>query len=205
MLALGIILPLLILYIQSADGLFWIARFEIQVGMLFAVTLFFEIIFSATSLRYGILGYSGGVYMPIKMPITIYAIVASGMYMAFPFSTIEGEKAPIGASFAISMFLIAILDWIFFDEKGTVKVTSAFYYLIYPFFYLIFNIFRPIIFGETAIYHDGYAFPYQFLDPANGIIVTGVLSSLIALVLFGFLMIFFNNLLSGRYRKVRPE
>lgn len=127
------------------------------------------------------------------------------MLIAFPFSQMGGEKTAIGASYAFVMFAYALLDWIFFDEKGTVKFTSAFYYAIYPLFYIIFNIFRPIIFGESPIYHDGYPYPYQFLDPANGIQVSGTIISLVAVVLVGLLCILLNNVLSGKFKKKRQD
>ena len=201
----SLVLTLLVLYIASADGLFWIARFEIQVGLLFCFICILEAIFNAISLRFGVRGYPSGVYMPLKLPVTTYAIIASLMYMAFPFAQMGGEKTPIGASFALSMLVYALADWIFFDEKGTVKVTSAFYYAIYPLFYIIFNIFRPVIFGETAIYHSGYAYPYQFLEPANGIVVSGTIISLVVVILFGLAAILLNDVLSGKFKKHRQD
>ena len=81
MLGTSVVLTLLILYIASADGLFWIARFEIQVGLLFCIICSLEAIFNAISLRYGVRGYPSGVYMPLKLPVTTYAIIASLMYM----------------------------------------------------------------------------------------------------------------------------
>ncbi|MCR5079043.1 MAG: hypothetical protein K6B65_03880 [Bacilli bacterium] len=79
-----------VFYLNSVQGLFWLARYEIQAGFLFLVTLFFEILFNFISLRYGVLGYPGGVYMPFKLGVTLYISLSTFLHIVIPFSTLEG-------------------------------------------------------------------------------------------------------------------
>ena len=188
-------------YLGSINDLFWLARYEIQAGFIYIIVLGFEIIFNLISLRYGVLGYPGGVYMPLKLGVTLYVLLSTFLHMVIPFSTLEGEKTLIAGVYSVLFFLFALADWIFFDEKGTVKYHNAFWYLIYPMFYLIFNVFRPYIFGFSAIYRDGTTFPYGYLNPENNTAVVGIILSFLVILALGLIMIFINDLLSGKYKK----
>ncbi|MCR5079042.1 MAG: hypothetical protein K6B65_03875 [Bacilli bacterium] len=66
---------------------------------------------------------------------------------------------------------------------------------------MIFNVFRPYIFGFSAIYKDGTTFPYGYLNPENNTAVVGILLSIIVILLLGLALITINNLLSGKYKK----
>ena len=203
--ALGVITAFLVIYVLSIAHLpTWFIRFEVEVGFVYVFVLFLEILFNAIDLRHGIKGYPAGVFMPLKLSLTIYAVLASSLYLSLTFSTIAGEKRPEGFTYAVILLLFAIIDWLFFDEKGTVRFSMALPYSIYPTFYMVFNIFRPIIFSNTPIYENGMEYPYAFLDPAVvPIPVTSVLVAVLVIVGAFFGAVVINNLLSGKYAKPR--
>ena len=177
-------------------------RFEVQVGVLYIITLALEVLFNLIDMRHGIKGYPAGVYMPFKLSVTTYAIMASGLYLALTFSTIANEKNPEGFSYAICLLLFAVLDWILFDEKGTVKYGAAAALSIFPVFYMVFCMIRPHIFTNTPMYDGGLEYPYFFLDPKQvSMPILSIAIVVVLIVALFFFIVLLNNIFSGKYRK----
>lgn len=173
-----------------------------------AATICFGAMFIANLIdliRHGPNGIPAGIYMPIAMSVDVYlTITAIVGNILFPFITSSGHLAwNMFLAHAI-VPLLYILDWIIFEEKGTVVWWTSFYWLIFPILYAVFSFLRPFIWQDQK-FGNGSSYPYPFLDPQAsggvGMVILNVVLLAIAFEATGLLFIFLNNLLAGKYRK----
>ncbi len=182
---------------------FWAALscFDVQVGLSMIVMFGFVIVFNLIDLRHGIHGVAAYPYMPLALPLMAFSIVSGIVYFAY---SLPAGGAPYGffaTLFHVGLILFPLIEWLFFDEKGTVRYSTGFSLMIYPIFYYVFAYFRTIIWPNTPVYGTNmYAYPC--LDFTNKDIV--LYSVIYFTVLLGAvqLIIFLNNVLSGKYRRL---
>jgi hypothetical protein len=191
--------------------------FVTEVDILATVVVLLEIIFNAIDLViHGIKGVAAYVWMPLTMATLVYAFGDSVIYStAYPL--IYHVYAPQNIMVLtilthVAVPLVLFLDWLLFDAKGTVKWRHGGYFAIYPAAYFVFletshyilknsefpySIFNPISYADQGAFlsaWDGWA---------GVLVMTAVCLS--AITLIGFLFIFLNNLIAGKYRHLERE
>ncbi|MCR5490910.1 MAG: hypothetical protein K6F32_02140 [Bacilli bacterium] len=193
-----------LIFYMTALGPSWrsLSLFSIQVGMAMAVVLAFEVLFNAIDMRHGLRGMPAGFYMPFKLPLMSFCIIAMA---AFFFDTVlyyPIEATAQGIIYHAVLGIVPLIDYLFFDEKGTVKWYDCLSAMLYPIIYLSFVWTRPLIWPDATLYNGPSGmFPYPILNPANEFFWVGsiVLFLLVAAFLVG--MSFFNDFLAGKFRK----
>lgn len=95
--------------------------------------------------------------------------------------------------------LLMILDWLLFDEKGTLRMTAPFYFLTLPIIYFSFVI---VTSGQISTSVD-LRYPYSFLnfkkgEIGNTLVAIGI--NLIIVFTFGYAYTLADKLLSGEER-----
>lgn len=168
--------------------------------MLYAALLFFEVLFNGIDLRRGVHGIAAGVYMPVALPITCFALEASLGYFVNGF--LSNAFSTFEIVFYACLFVISWLDWMLFDEKGTVKLYNAFFSQIVPIFYGVFAYFRAIIWPGNYL-NGGSLYPYLFLDPTSSWFWPGLAIAFFSLLAFSTLIFFLNSVFSNKYSKWR--
>lgn len=189
-----------------------LAFFGTEALILASVITGLEIIFNSVDLaKHGVNGVSAYVWMPITLAMVSFVLGDALCYaVTTPFFGGFGVGSDLLRSVMshIVMPILVLVDYLLFDEKGTVKWTHPVYWLFYPVFYFAFAISSHFLF-ET----DYYPYPFlnntQFLDKGdfmaanngwNGVFLTLALLGLIFIAM-GFLLVFLNNLLSGKYKR----
>lgn len=189
------------------------AYFSTEVTVFACIVFLLAFIFNLIDLiRHGISGIAAYVYMPITLATIVY-LLTNGISYWILFPLIHGEPWAEGMGLATVMTsavlpLLALLGWLLFDEKGTVKWRHGFYYVVYPFFYCIYSelahyIFQDDFFAYAFMRPDFYFFQPEILSGNggnNGVIISTVLF-LLAFEAVSFLLIFLSNLLAGKYRR----
>jgi hypothetical protein len=183
--------------------------FSVQSQLITTIAFGLLIIFNFIDLlRHGIHGVPAGIWMPVSLAFLCYSFVTG---------TVGNVYAFFGLSYSLNVILVQIVvpilflvDWILFEEKGTVKWWHAFYWMIFPSFYLAFIFIRPKIWPNTEFTLLGKTslYPYDIIDPnAHGWtqVLLVSLAAVFAFFLVGLVLIFFNNLMAGRFRRRGPE
>lgn len=192
--------------------------FSTEVALLGVGVLFAEVVTTIIGIAKGSQGLAPGIYEPLYLATIIYAVGGSLLYAVlsplfsynyFPdgkiLYTVLGQIAFPGALF---------LDYLLFGEKGTVKWRHLGYFSLYP----------AIYFGYVMVVHyvsEETFFPYPFLDANtfvndvsnhafsgntgwNGVFLSTAII-FIGIIAFAALMIFLNNLYSGKYFKKKED
>lgn len=189
--------------------------FSTEADIYVLVIVFLAFVFNLIDLiRHGQNGLAAYVYMPLTNAGVTYLLVdALGYWILYP--TIHGVPWADGMGMAaivshLVLPVVVFLGWLLFDEKGTVKYHHALYFLAFPLFYIIYSEVAHILFQDNF-------FPYSLMRPSfysespsflsgnggwNGVVVTMVLI-LLAFYLVGLSLIFFSNLLAGKYKRIR--
>ena len=180
---------------------FWCAMscFDFQVGMSLTIMFGFVIVFNLIDLRFGMRGMAAGPYMPLALPLMSFSIVAGVMYFSYSIPT---ASAPVGifpSIFHSLMIVLPLLEWLLFDEKGTVRRSTGFTIMIYPLFYYVFGYFRTLIWPDTPVY-AAFEYAYPCLDFRTDMIVLWSFVYFGSLLAFLQLMIFLNDVFCGKYR-----
>ena len=138
--------------------------------------------------------------MRIALPIVCFSSEASIGFLISSF--FRGVPPALEIAFYSGLLAFPALDWILFDEKGTVPFYVAFTSQIVPIFYGIFSIFRAIIWPDNPLL-GGAMYPYPFLDPHSSWFWPGCNIVFASFLAFSVLIVFLNNLLSSKYRKAK--
>ena len=191
----------LLTYFQ-ARGPMWkaLCYFGPVSGFMYLILLGFEIVFNAIDLRRGMNGVAAGPYMPIGLSLVCYCV--EGGVLEIIMGLYEGNASPSTWTLDVLLIALPLLDWLFFDEKGTVHYYAAFLSLIVPLFYWIFIFFRAIIWPNDPLF-AGSNYPYPFLNPEESFSLWGCFVALASCLAFSVLMVFFNNLCSGKFKRKR--
>ncbi len=133
----------------SLDGLPALSYFTIQSNILVALFLFCVLIYPPSSKIHVI--FRGTVLLSITVTGLVFHIFLVPYY---PELFADGVAFRHHLTHTI-VPLGFILDWLFFDQKGQMKLGDLKYWLIYPLLYWLFSIVRGGIVG---------AYPYFFMD-----------------------------------------
>lgn len=184
--------------------------FTNQSNIILTVLFGLLIVFTAIDLRHGIKGVPAGAFMPLSMAVLLYILVTGVVYNAVlvPFDGLGYSLPLIMAHIAAP--ILAILDWILFEEKGTVRWWHGFYWLVYPLFYCVFILLRPIIWPNALFLSSGGTskYPYFFLNADQigwGMVFVWIGIMIVGFFALGELLILLNNLIAGKYRKRIPS
>ena len=179
-----------------------ICLFEIQVGIAYLFLMFLIVVFNAIDLRHGISGVAAGAYMPVALAMTAYAVLGGtlGLSYMLPVHGLSNAQAVLYNALLIAL---PLLEWILFEQKGTVKAYFGITWMVYPFFYMVFTVFRAVIWRDNPLFADGSMYAYEFFDHHDPLFVLWVVLSLIVDYLFGLLLIFLNNVLGRKFKKQR--
>ena len=180
---------------------FWTALscFDVLLGITLIFIFGFAIVFNLIDLRHGIRGVAAYPYMPLALPLMAFSIVAGIVYFSY---SLPAGGAPYGFAasiFHVCLIAIPLAEWLFFDEKGTVRFSSGFTLMIIPIFYYIFAYFRTIIWPDAPVYGD-HMYAYPCLDFSTPTIVLYSFIYFILLLGSVTLVLFLNNVLAGKYR-----
>lgn len=192
----------LIFYV-TALGPAWrsISLFSVQVGWGLAVVMSLEVIFNAIDMRHGIRGMAAGFYMPFKLPLLVFSISAGGLYFLDTIVFYPIEFSAQGLIFHLSLILVPLIDYLFFDEKGTVKWYASLSAMIYPTLYLAFVWIRPLIWPDAALYNGSSGmYPYILLNPLHDLFWLGSVGGFLGLSALLVGISFLNDVLAGKYR-----
>lgn len=211
-LGVGIFTCVLLFSSGSSNGFQQLAYFGTESSLAAVIIIVLEVIFNLIDLiRHGNSGVAAYVYMPLTLGVLSLLLSDAVCYSIIsPFLGGYSQGTPLLTtifSHAVLPFMF-FLDYLLFDEKGTVPWKNGIYWMAYPVFYFAFTMAAHYIFNSSY-------FPYKFLDAAkfvnrggflagndgwNGVVLSvGLLA--VGLVGAGFLTIFLNNLLSGKYKK----
>ena len=176
-----------------------LATFSLQLMVILITMTGFEIVFNIIDLvRHGVHGVPAGPYMPIALPLNVFAIISGILYFS---ALLPSGAAPAGTYaiiFHVMVILGPLVDWVFLCEKGTVRFSNAFIAQLYPILYYIFGYFRTIIWDDTPIY-NGNMYAYPFLDYLGPNIVLNTVLFFALTLGASALAVFLNNVLAGRY------
>ncbi len=175
-----------------------LSYFGTLASLLYCVLLFFETVFNGIDLRRGIKGIPAGFYMPISLSITCFVMEGAIGYFIGGF--ILSNMNPFEIAFYSFMFLVPLLDWLLFDEKGTVRIYGSFLSQIVPIFYGVFAYFRAIIWPNNFLYGNSL-YPYPFLDPTSSWFWPGLAIAFFSMLGFSTLMFVLNGVLSNKYSR----
>jgi len=207
--AFGIIIYTLVLLLDQPDVGISLCYFTNQSNILLAVLFGLMIVFNAIDLRHGIKGVPAGAFMPLSMAILLYICITGIVYngILVPFQGLGYDLALVMGHVVTP--LLAILDWVLFEEKGTIRWWHGFYWLVYPIFYCVFILVRPIIWQNSFFGDPGGVskYPYFFLDANKigwGMVFLWIGVLIVAFFGMSELLIFLNNLIAGKYRKRGP-
>ena len=182
---------------------FWIAFscFDVQIGLAMIVMFGFVVLFNLIDMRHGIRGVAAYPYLPLALPLMSFSMAAGIVYFAYSLPAGCAPHDFFGYLFHVLLILAPLLEWILFDEKGTVRFSSGFTLMIIPIYYYVFGYFRTLIWPDTPIYGNHY-YAYPCLDFMGKDIV--LFTVLYFAILLGAvsLVIFLNNVFSGKYRRL---
>ncbi len=187
--------------------------FSTEAMFLMVAIVFCEVICNFVDLlKNGKDGLAAGVYMPLTL---------MGLTMIISDCLVYNISSPFLGGYALGQELFSVLlahifmpiifflDYLLFDEKGTVKWKHVVIWLIYPLAYFTLIMVAHYIFKNNI-------YPYPFLNP-NALATSSeeILSGnhgwngsliIISLMMLGFLilgsfMVFLNNLLAHKYKR----
>lgn len=212
LITLGIgIFTVVLLFASESNGIFALVYFGAESSLAAVVIILLNVIFNLIDLiRHGTKGVPASVYMPLTLGVLSFLLSDAICYsVASPFMGGYGLDSSLIAtvfSHGVLPFLF-LIDYLLFDEKGTVAWKHAIYWMSYPLFYFALTMAAHYIFDSTF-------FPYKFLNSEkfiarggfvagnngwNGVILSVALLA-VGFALCGFLAILLNNLLSGKYK-----
>ena len=190
-------------YIASFDsGWVAICTMGVEMGILGAIVVGFEIVFNLIDLRHGVFGVAAGPYMPLALPIYAFCFLTGMTYFAVLLPTGAAPNGTFALILHATLLIGPLVDWIALDEKGTVPYFCGISCQLYPILFHVFGWFRTIIWPDTPIYNGNlYALP--FLDYLQPNIVWFSIAFFATSVFTVYLFIFLNNVFTGKYRRVR--
>ena len=185
------------------------AFYVVQSGILYIVLLILNLVFNAIDMRRGIHGLPSSTYLPVATAIWCYAMSAGllGLGYHLPFGLTHVTAASLATPWSIAyyclLFALPFAEWLMFAEKGGIRPFSAWTWLAYPILYILFILFRAIIWVDDPVY-GVEMYPLPWLNPnmdENPLFFLWLFLALIALYAFFMFIIFLGKLLGGRFKK----
>lgn len=186
-----------------------LAFYVILSGILYIVLLVLNLVFNAIDMRRGIHGLPSSTYLPVATAMWCYAMSAGLLGLAYhlPFGLTHAEGASFAQPWSIAYYAVLLVlpsvEWLLFAEKGGIRPFSAWTWLAFPILYIIFILFRAIIWPENPVYGtEMYALPWLNPDmDENPLFFLWLFLALAALYAFFMLIIFLGKVLGGQYKK----
>ncbi|MBO4540441.1 MAG: hypothetical protein J5736_00480 [Bacilli bacterium] len=168
-----------------------------------AIIFFFLIVFTAIDLRKGFWGIASGLYMPIGMSLTFFSFIQLTLHLGYTLPT-GAAFLSLGELFACFLLpLYSILEWLLFEEKGTVNFSILPLWYLWPTLYLILTLVRPSLWSSDPLL-NGTPYPYAFMNfethPVWLVLLYIVLATAV-IAAIGVGLIVLNNLAAGKYRR----
>jgi len=182
---------------------FWTAMsgFDMLMGLMMVVMFGFVIVFNLIDLRHGMHGMAAGPYMPIALPLMAFSMVAGIVYFAYVLPLGCAPNSFFSLVFHALLIIAPLIEWLLFDEKGTVRFSTGFAFMTLAIFYYVFGYFRTVIWPETPVYGT-FVYAYPCLDFRNPHIVLASVIYFASLLGAVTLVIFLNNVFCGKYRRL---
>jgi len=205
---------IIIAFIYGKSDSELIGRFGIQAALLVCFAFFLKAIFNAVDLkRHGNPGAPAGLWMPLSLAILSFNLFSGIIYFSYVYPN-DTIKDPILTSLFAVAPILALIDYLLFEEKGTVKKSYPLYWSFYPLFFGVFTLIGPLYKPENS-------FPDTFFDSAhfqitatanwmsgnagwNGVSFFSLIF-LFAFIALSFLLVFFNDLVGGRFKKTAKD
>ncbi len=163
-----------------------------QTALVLLFFLFVVIIANGLDMRRGIKGIAAGMYMRLALPLFAFCLLGSLLYFVF---VLPVDPRPSSILFHAVLFGVPLLEWMGFEEKGTVRYYTAFFSLCYPIIYLLFIYINPYIFPDR-LFLNGTAYPYWFFAPDSALTWLYIFLFLLLSYLLVLFYIFLNSALS---------
>ena len=173
---------------------------EVQVGLAYLIILFFEIIFNAINLRNGIRGISAGFKSPVTLLVMGYCFIASTLYFTYviPVHSYLTIRSMI---FHIVLIVVPLLNWLLFEVKGNVRYFYSFISLLYPMIFVIFSMFRAVIWPNDPLFTPDVMYIYHFFSPSEPPFVWAIWVAAAIVVASFAIIITIHNLLARKWRR----
>lgn len=195
----GLLLVATVLYFldigNAVEALFY---FNIESCLIFLLVLFIEIVSNCVDLRHGVNGIPAGITMKVALPCISYAVISGILYFAITAREHPNTNSPTGLLFNIALITVPLADFLFLDEKGSVRWYNAFFSMVYPLFYMVFMMLKAYIW-PNILFYGSQTYTYDFLNPINPYFVWYIIAAFLILYAFNLIITFLNNLLSGKY------
>ena len=168
--------------------------FETQIGMLYLVVLSLTILGSLFDLRHGVKGIAPGFFRPLGLSFVCYGTLGGIMGIAYvmpvhSFFCIEGLV------YNLLLILVPVIDWILFEKKGSVKFYSGITWVFYPVFFLVFTVFRAVIWNNAPLFPDGSMYAYEFFSHHDPLFVLYAFGMLLINYGYSLFIIWIDKLL----------
>ena len=186
-------------YPHYVDFYAYIVFFSVEVGIFYAIVLFSSTIANLVDLRHGVRGIAASSVASLGLAAKAYAIVGGIVGFAYMAPKL-GFKDPWDYAFYAMLIVIPIIEWVFFENKGKLHFFSSWTWMIYPLFYVIFCWFRAIIWPSAALVGTEM-YPLFWMSFNDEFFFLWLFVSGVALYAFFLLIVFFDNLMGGKYRR----
>lgn len=144
---------------------------------------------------HGCVAYSPAVKGTVTMGIVVTLLIYWFVLVGANFSMVPNATTASNLTVHLIVPLMAVADWLLFDEKGSIRPTDPVKWLALPLYYMIFAQVAALL---GAVYREGARYPYFFIDPDlvgwAGVAVNVVLVGVAFLVL-GYLAFALDRLL----------
>lgn len=201
---IGLVVVFSLYFIEMSPAWRGLCFFEIQAGLLYIVFLGFEVIFNMIDMRHGIKGIAAGWSAPLMIMLTGYCFIGSALYFGY---IIPIHEYLTLRSILYNAFLIAVplLNWLLFEIKGNVRSYYAYIALAYPLIYVIFSMFRAMIWPNNPLYTPDTMYIYHFFDPSHKSFPWAIWVAAAITIAFFLLLILINNLLARKWKRKVPS
>lgn len=179
------------------------AYFPFIVDQLIMLVFLLLIIFNSIDLRKGVSGLPAGLWMPFGLGVVFLALVSIVGYFGYMIPFAHADFGIRELTIYLGFSSLMVVDWLLFEEKGTVHYTIIPFWIFFLMIYVAFIMMRPYIWGESFLPNGTY-YPYSFLDfdRWGALIVWSwtVLAAFLAVAL-AIGLISLNDLIAGKYKR----
>lgn len=152
-------------------------------------------------------GIAAGLWMPFGLGVVFIAFCTLIFYLTYMMPFRHAEYSINEFIMYLIMPMIYVLDWVFFEEKGTVKYIIIPFWIFFVAVYFLFILVRPYIWGNDRT-PNGTFYPYSFLDFDRwgiGLVWTYLAIALIAIIFIAALTVLLNDLVAGKFKRRLPK
>lgn len=204
---LGLFLVIMV-FVYSPSGSEPFLTFSIESSILLVIGFFLLAICNAIDLyRKGRVGIPAGIKMTVSLAFLSYGILGSALFFAGE-SIYDVYFLPWHIALNVIVPVLYLLDFLVFQEKGTVGWTHPLFWALYPVFYGVTMMVRPYITGFMNVQTRFFSPRYFSLlegwfagnDGWNGVAISYVVF-LLSFLAIAYLVVLLSVLLGQRFRK----